>query len=48
MGGSRSLLLSNWPLDLSLVSRVAVYLVIPPLAWVGAAVVENVVQRFLD
>lgn len=40
--------LSSWPLDLSLVSRVAVYLVIPPLAWVGAAVVEDVVQRFLD
>lgn len=39
--------LPAWPLDLSLVSRVAFYLIIPPLAWVGAALVETLVQGFL-
>ena len=37
----------TWPLDLRLIIRVLFYLVLPPLAWVGAALVENVVERFL-
>ena len=37
-----------WPVDLSILSRVGFYLVIPPLAWVGAALVETVVQGYLD
>ncbi|MEM8768929.1 MAG: hypothetical protein AAGE43_15895 [Pseudomonadota bacterium] len=40
--------LPTWPVDLSILSRVGFYLVIPPLAWVGAALVETVVQGYLD
>jgi len=40
--------LPTWPVDLSIVSRVGFYLIIPPLAWVGAAVVEMLVQGYLD
>jgi hypothetical protein len=39
--------MSTWPLDLSLVGRVVFYLVIPPLAWVGAALVELMVDRLV-
>ena len=38
---------STWPLDLSLISRVVFYLIIPPLAWVGAALVEMMVEEFV-
>jgi hypothetical protein len=44
----RILHLSAWPLDLSILSRVGFYLIIPPLAWVGAALVETLVQGYLD
>ena len=37
----------TWPLDLESASRVAFYLVIPPLAWVGAALVEMFVTSFV-
>ena len=37
----------TWPLSTGLLSRVVLYLVIPPLAWAGAAVVERVVDAFL-
>ena len=37
----------TWPLSTGLISRVLLYLVIPPLAWAGAAVVERMVDRFL-
>jgi len=33
--------MSTWPFDLQLLSRTLFYLVIPPLAWVGAALVEH-------
>jgi hypothetical protein len=39
--------MSTWPFDLRLLSRTIFYLVIPPLAWIGAALMENVVDRFL-
>jgi hypothetical protein len=39
--------LRTWPLSTALVSRVFLYLIIPPLAWVGAAVVEMLVDRLL-
>jgi len=39
--------LRTWPLSSALLSRVFLYLVIPPLAWAGAAVVERVVDRLL-
>ncbi len=35
----------TWPLDTALLSRFAFYVVIPPLAWIGAALVENVIDR---
>jgi hypothetical protein len=35
----------TWPLDTALLSRFALYIVIPPLAWIGAALVENVIDR---
>ena len=38
--------LPNWPLDLANMTRLLGYVVIPPLAWVGAALVENLVDRF--
>ena len=37
--------LSNWPVDLRVVSRILVYVVIPPLAWVAAALVENFIDQ---
>jgi hypothetical protein len=37
----------TWPLGMRLVSRVVLYLVIPPLAWAGAAVVERLVDALL-
>lgn len=35
----------TWPLDTALLSRFAFYVVVPPLAWVAAAFVENFVDR---
>ncbi|MCZ6639949.1 MAG: hypothetical protein O7F71_00100, partial [Gammaproteobacteria bacterium] len=37
----------EWPFDISVVMRLAFYLFIPPLAWVGAALIENLVEAFL-
>jgi len=37
----------EWPFDTSVVSRLAVYLVIPPLTWVGAALIEHFVEGAL-
>jgi hypothetical protein len=34
----------NWPVDLQTVTRVFGYVIIPPVAWVGAALVENLVN----
>ncbi len=38
---------SAWPMDLSIASRLILYIVIPPLAWLGAAVVEVGLDRIL-
>jgi len=35
----------NWPLDLRLVARAFSYLIIPPMAWIAAALVENFVDK---
>ncbi len=40
--------LPTWPVDLSVLSRVGFYLIIPPLAWVGAALVETLVQSYIE
>lgn len=37
--------LPNWPLDLNLVTRIFAYVIIPPAAWVAAALVENAIDR---
>ncbi len=37
----------EWPFDLGAVSRLALYLIIPPLTWVGAALIENLVDSVL-
>jgi hypothetical protein len=37
----------TWPMDLGAVSRVGFYLIIPPLAWIAAALVELIVVNFL-
>jgi hypothetical protein len=34
----------EWPLDTTALSRVAIYFIIPPIAWVGGAIVEIMVQ----
>jgi hypothetical protein len=39
---------SAWPIDLSIVTRLILYIIIPPLAWLGAAVVEVGVDRLLS
>ena len=39
--------LRNWPMDLSTFSRLLLYVFIPPLAWVGAALVEFVLDSYL-
>lgn len=38
--------LSNRPIDLSIVTRIFAYVIIPPLAWVAAALVERLVDSF--
>ncbi|MCP4003755.1 MAG: hypothetical protein GY725_06125 [bacterium] len=38
---------SEWPFDLSMVTRLLFYLIIPPLTWVGAALIENLVEAAL-
>lgn|GEM_PF-1759373 len=43
---SRVQSMSNWPINLRLIARIFVYVIIPPLAWVGAALVENVVDSW--
>ena len=37
----------EWPLDTTAVSRIAIYFVIPPVAWVGGALVEILIQAAL-
>lgn len=37
----------EWPFDTSVASRLALYLVIPPFTWVGAAVIQHFVEGAL-
>ena len=39
--------ISDWPIDIGGVSTLALYLIIPPLTWIGAALIENVVDAVL-
>jgi len=38
----------EWPLDISVITRLGLYLVIVPLTWVGAALIEKVVDLFVS
>lgn len=38
---------STWPFDLGNITIFAFYLIIPPLTWVGAAVIENLVDALI-
>ena len=38
---------SDWPFDIGSLGRLAFYLIIPPLTWIGAALIENVVNALL-
>ena len=42
----RLLAVRTWPLGTRLISRVLLYLVFPPLAWTGAAIVERLLDDF--
>ncbi len=39
--------MSEWPVDVGVVTRLGLYLVIPPLTWVGAALIEKLLDTFL-
>lgn len=38
---------SEWPFDIPVLIRLSLYLILPPLTWVGAALIENVVNAFI-
>ena len=38
----------EWPFDMDLLARLGIYLIIVPLTWVGAALIENLVDLVLD
>jgi len=40
-------LISTWPFDVGNITRLAFYLIIPPLTWAGAALIEVVVTSML-
>ena len=37
---------SEWPFDLGTMTRLGLYLIIPPLTWVGAALIERLIDAF--
>ncbi len=37
----------EWPFDTGAVTRLAFYLIIPPLSWVGAAIIDVAVERLM-
>lgn len=40
--------LSTWPVDVSAMQRALLYFVIPPLAWIGAALVEMGLEQAIS
>ncbi|MEM7360092.1 MAG: hypothetical protein AAF431_13400 [Pseudomonadota bacterium] len=38
---------STWPFDIGTLTRLSLYLILPPLTWVGAALIENLVDSML-
>jgi hypothetical protein len=43
----RVLAASTWPMDVGTLRRFVFYIIISPLAWVGAALVESLLEGFL-
>lgn len=43
----RVLAVPTWPIDIAFLQRLISYIIIPPLAWVGAALVEYLLAGFL-
>jgi hypothetical protein len=39
--------LPDWPFDIGIVGRLAFYLIIPPLTWVAAALIQHFVEQIL-
>jgi hypothetical protein len=39
--------ISTWPFDVGNVARLTLYMVIPPLTWVAAALIENLIDSIL-
>jgi len=39
--------LASWPLNVSMISKLLIYGVIPPAAWIGAALMERLIEEFL-
>jgi hypothetical protein len=39
--------LPAWPLDLRLLSRIALYVILPPIAWTAAAMVEMLIEQLI-
>ena len=44
----RVLAAPTWPVDIAILQRLLFYIIIPPLAWVGAALVEMFVDGFVQ
>ncbi len=38
---------SEWPFDTSVAGRLALYLIIPPFTWIGAALIEMLLERMV-
>jgi len=38
---------SEWPFDMPALTRLGLYLILPPLTWVAAALIENLVDKLL-
>ncbi|MFT7652941.1 MAG: hypothetical protein ACI9ON_001616 [Limisphaerales bacterium] len=38
----------EWPFDISMMARLSLYLIIVPLTWIGAALIENLVDLFVS
>lgn len=43
----RVLAVTTWPLDITILQRFLFYIIIPPLAWVGAAIVEYLIEGMI-
>lgn len=40
--------ISEWPFDTAVMTRLGFYLINPPMTWVGAAMLENLVENLVE